>query len=96
MSTLDPSARGTLAGAIAVWVAAALMGVAVGLFAPIGLRAGWLSLALGGCLILTFALQLWIGRAEGFIARIALSMLGAFVILAVAGAVFGLIAIGAV
>ncbi|WP_417561896.1 hypothetical protein [Microbacterium sp.] len=86
-------ARAAIGSAVAVWVVAALMGLAVGVFAPVGQRAGWVSLSLGGCLVLSFAVQLWIGRPHGFIARVALSLLGAFVVLGIIAGVFGLIAV---
>lgn len=95
MSSTELSGRARWTGVVIVWVAAVLMGLVVGLFAPIGQRAGWVSLALGGCLILSFAVQLGIARPEGFIERVASSMLGSFVILGVIGGVFGLIAINA-
>ena len=83
MSTPDLAPRRTFGGIVAVWVLAALAGVAIGLFAPAEWRAQWISVALGGCIIAAFAVQLWYGRSQAFIQRMALSSLGAFVVLGV-------------
>lgn len=76
-----------------MWVVAALAGVAVGLFVPVGQRAAWMSVALAGCLTLSFAVQLWYGNPRRFIVRVAVSTLGAFAVLGVVGAAFGLAAL---
>ncbi|MEZ3155496.1 hypothetical protein AB1K56_01070 [Microbacterium sp. BWR-S6Y] len=90
MSTPDLTPRRTFGGIVAVWVLAALAGVAIGLFAPAGWRAQWISVALGGCIIAAFAVQLWYGRSQAFIQRMALSSLGALVVLGVITAGFAL------
>ena len=61
MSTPPLAPRSTFGGVIAVWIVAAVAGVSIGLFVPSEWRAAWLPLALGGCLILAFAVQprLW-------------------------------------
>ncbi|MBN9180949.1 MAG: hypothetical protein J0I44_05695 [Microbacterium sp.] len=93
MSTPDLAPRGTLGGLIAVWVASALMGIAIGLLAPEQWRAAWLALALAGCLVLSFAVQLWHGHSQRFLQRVAASVLGSLLILGLISAGFGLAAI---
>ena len=76
-----------------MWVVAAVIGVLVGLFAGDDWRAQWLAVGLGGCLILSFVVQLWSGRSQGFTERVAASALGALVVLGVISLGFGLAAI---
>ncbi|MDQ1084657.1 MULTISPECIES: hypothetical protein [Microbacterium] len=90
MSTPDLAPRRTIAGVVAIWVLAAVAGVAIGLFAPAPWRAQWVAVALGGCVIVAFAVQLWYGRSQAFIQRMALSSAGALVVLAVITLGFGL------
>ncbi len=78
---------------MAVWVAAALMGIAIGLFAPADLRAAWLVLGLGAALALAFAVQLAYGRSQGYIQRVAISILGALLVMGVISLGFGLASI---
>jgi hypothetical protein len=82
-----------MGGIIAVWVVAALIGVAVGIFAAPEWRAQWLAVGLGGCLILSFAIQFWSGRSQGFTERVAAGTLGAMLVLGVISLGFGLAAI---
>jgi hypothetical protein len=67
----------------AVWLVAALAGIAIGIFAPPDWRGPWLTVALGGSLVLAFLLQVFYGLSHRFIARVALSVLGALVILGI-------------
>lgn len=80
----------TFGGIVAVWVTAAVAGIAIGLFVPPGWRAAWLIVALGGCFLLAFAIQLASGRARGFSERVAASALGALVIMGIISLGFGL------
>jgi nitrate/nitrite transporter NarK len=82
--------RRTLGGVVAVWVVAAVAGVAVGIFVPEQWRAAWLCVALGCAVILAFAIQLAYGRSQQFIERVAASTIGALVVLGVISAGFGL------
>ena len=93
MSTPDLAPLGTFGGVIAVWVVSALLGVAIGLLAPADWRAPWLALALAGCLILSFAVQLWYGHSQRFLQRVAASALGSLLVLGLISAGFGLAAI---
>ena len=85
--------RRTIGGVVAVWVIAALIGVAVGIFATPDWRAAWLGVGLGGCLMVAFAIQLWPGRSQGFTERVAASVLGAAVVMGLISLGFGLAAI---
>ncbi len=73
-----------------MWVTAALIGIAIGLFAPPEWRAAWLTVGLGGCLVVAFGIQLWFGRSQGFTERVAASTLGALLVLGVISLGFGL------
>ncbi|WP_243073893.1 hypothetical protein [Microbacterium sp. SS28] len=85
--------RRTTGGIVTVWVVAAVIGVAIGLFVPADWRAAWLVVALGGTLILAFAVQLAYGRSQGYIRRVAISILGALIVLGVISLGFGLASI---
>jgi hypothetical protein len=90
MSTPDLVPRRSFGGIVAVWIAALVAGVAIAIFVPADVRAVWMSLALGGALILAFAVQLFYGRAQRFIQRVAISTLGALLLLGVVSAAVGL------
>lgn len=90
MSTPELVPRRTIGGIAAVWIAALVAGIAVAVIAPDEGRAVWMSLALGLCLILAFTVQLFYGRAQRFIQRVAISTLGAMLILGLISAAFGL------
>lgn len=82
--------RRTIGGIIAVWVVAALVGVAVGVFSGPEARVVWLIIALALCLVLSFAVQLWYGRSQGFTERVAASVLGSMLVLGLISLGFGL------
>lgn len=90
MSFPDLAPRRTIGGVVAVWVLAAVLGVAVGVLVPAEWRAQWATVALGVCVIVAFAIQLWYGRSQAFIQRVAASVLGALVVLGLITAGFGL------
>jgi len=85
--------RRSFGGIVAVWIAAALAGVAIGIFAPPEWRAPWVAIALGGSLVLSFVLELGSGRSRRFIERVALGVLGALVVLGIASIGFGIAAL---
>lgn len=93
MATPELAPRRTFGGVVAVWVIAALIGVSIGVLAPEEWRAAWLTVGLGGCLVLAFAIQLWFGRSQGFTERVAASVLGALLVMGVISLGFGLAAI---
>lgn len=80
-------------GIVAVWILAAVAAVVIGVLATPDWRAAWLGVALGGCLIVAFAVQLWSGRSHGFTERVAASIFGAVVVMGVISLGFGLAAI---
>ncbi|MFG6475059.1 hypothetical protein ACFXP7_01580 [Microbacterium sp. P06] len=85
--------RRTVGGVVAVWVAAAVGGIAIGIFVPLEWRPAWLIVGLGGSLILSFLVQLSYGRSQQFVERVAASVLGSLLVLGVISAGFGLAAI---
>ncbi|HKT57967.1 MAG TPA: hypothetical protein VJR25_14485 [Microbacterium sp.] len=93
MSVPDLAPRGTFGGIIAVWVIAAVIGIAVGMFVPMDWRPEWVGLGMAGCLTLSFAVQLAFGQTERFIQRVAASALGSLVVLGLIAAGFGLAAL---
>lgn len=92
-SEREAGARERIGGVIVAWIGTIAIGVLIGLLTPVGQRAAWLTIGLAGSLVLSFAVQLWAGRAQGFISRVALSMLGSIVILGLISAGFGLAAL---
>jgi CDP-diglyceride synthetase len=93
MTVPELAPRRTVWGVLAVWIVAALTGVAIGIFVPEDWRAAWLIVALGACVVLSFGIQLWYGRSQEFLVRVAASALGAMLVMAVISAGFGLAAI---
>lgn len=92
MSVPELAPRRTIGGIIAVWVVAALIGIVTGILVGPEWRAVWLTIGLGACIVLSFAVQLWYGRSRGFIERLAASVLGALVVMGVISLGFGLAA----
>lgn len=78
---------------VVVWAAAALMGILVGVFAAPEARAAWLLVSLGLSVIVSFAVQLRVGRSQGFIRRTAASVLGALLVLGVISCGYALAAV---
>ena len=74
-----------------VWVVTLAGAVLVGVLVAGPERLEWLGIALGGAIILTFAIQLFTGRIEGYVGRAMASIGGAIVILAIATGVFALL-----
>ena len=93
VTTPELAPRRTFGGVIAVWVIAAVLGIAIGLFVPETWRVAWLTVGLGGCLVVSFAIQLWFGRSQGFTERVSASVLGALLVMGVISLGFGLASI---
>jgi hypothetical protein len=93
MSVAELTPKRTVWGVIAVWIVAALTGIAIGVFVPEDWRAAWLTVGLGGIVVLSFGVQLWYGRSQEFIVRVAASSLGGMIVMGVISAGFGLAAI---
>jgi hypothetical protein len=85
--------RRATGGIVLVWIFAALLGIGVGLFVPAEWRAAWLVVGLGLSIAVSFAVQLAYGRSQGYIRRVALSMIGAFLVMGVISLGFGLAAV---
>ena len=90
MSVPELAPRRTFGGIVAVWIAAAVLTVGIGIVAPPDWRAAWMAVGLGACLFLSFGVQLAYGMAEGFIERVAASILGAMLVMGFIGVGFGL------
>ena len=68
---------------VLAWVIAAVFGVAVLVLAPAPSRLSWLVLAIGVSSLVTFGLQLGTAQKQGFITRLAFSIAGSVLIIAV-------------
>ncbi|GAA1939064.1 hypothetical protein GCM10009775_33970 [Microbacterium aoyamense] len=90
MATPELAPRRTIGGLVIVWVAALVIGTVVGIFVPSEGRAAWLTVGMGLCVILSFGVQLWSGRSQGFTRRVAASALGALFVLGIISLGFGL------
>ncbi|MDQ1131064.1 hypothetical protein [Microbacterium sp. SORGH_AS_0888] len=78
-------------GIVGVWIATALAGVGIVLFVPLHWQSSWITLTLGIALIAAFIVQLAYGRAQRFIRRTAITVLGSLLILGVISAVAALV-----
>jgi len=90
MTTPEILPRKRAAGVVVVWVVAAFVALAVGIFVEPDWRGAWLLVGLGICFFLAFAVQLASGRSQGFIVRISASVVGALVVMGLLGAGFAL------
>ncbi|SBS69865.1 hypothetical protein [uncultured Microbacterium sp.] len=90
MTVPDLAPRRTFVGVIVAWVFAAVVALAVGLIAPPEWRAAWMAVGLGACVIVSFIVHLWFGRSQGFIERVAASILGSLLVMGLIGVGFGL------
>ncbi|MFT4231083.1 MAG: hypothetical protein QM602_12425 [Microbacterium sp.] len=93
MSATGLASRSSLRSVLVVWVAAFVVAVAIAVFVPVDWRMAWMTVGLGGCIVLAFVVQLWSGRSEGFIDRMALSVAGALLAMGLVSAAFGLAAL---
>jgi hypothetical protein len=73
-----------------VWLAAVVGAVLVGVFAAAAAFT-WLPVVMAGAILLTFVIQLALQRKEGLVSRVAASVGGAVVVLAVATGVLWLV-----
>ncbi|MFT4219061.1 MAG: hypothetical protein QM611_00875 [Microbacterium sp.] len=83
----------TLGAIAAVWAVALVSSIAIGVLVPVEWRMAWMSVALGGCVILAFVVQLWPGRSTGFIDRVAASVAGAVLAMGLVSLCFALAAL---
>ncbi|MCI1019624.1 hypothetical protein HWD99_13410 [Microbacterium sp. C5A9] len=85
--------RNALVGVLAVWAVALVASIAIGIFVPEVYRVQWLLVAFGGVVLLSFAVQLWHGRTQGFILRVGGSAIGALLLMGMISVGFGLAAL---
>lgn len=85
--------RNAFVGVIVVWAAAFVATVAIGIFVPEEWRVPWMLVGFGGVVLLSFAVQLWYGRTQGFIFRVASSVIGALLLMGLISVGFGLAAL---
>lgn len=85
--------RNAFVGVLVVWAVAFVASIAVGIFVPEEWRVPWLLVAFGGIVLLSFAVQLWYGRTQGFIFRVSGSTIGALLLMGVISVGFGLAAL---
>jgi hypothetical protein len=89
---LSPATRWS--SIIVVWVAAALGAIAIGIFSPTPEYAAWLGLTLAGCTTGALCIQLATQEKRGFVDRLAASIVGASIVLAIAIGILSLAALG--
>lgn len=77
-----------------VWVLAAAAAICIGIFSRPAEYSAWIALALGGCTVAAFAIQLATQVTNGFVGRLAASLVGALFVLAMATAVLWLVTAG--
>jgi len=87
--------RNAFHGVVAVWIASLVTAIVLGVVLPEQARVTWLLIAFGAIVLVAFAVQLAYGRAQGFIVRVAGSVVGALVVMGLVSAVFGLTALAA-
>ncbi|AZS41464.1 hypothetical protein CVS54_02817 [Microbacterium oxydans] len=85
--------RNAFVGVLVVWATAFLATVVIGIFVPEEWRVPWLLVGFGGVVLLSFAVQLWYGRTQGFIFRVAGSVIGALLLMGIISVGFGLAAL---
>ncbi len=82
--------RRSMAGVLVVWAAAAVIAVLVGILAPDDWRAAWMGVGMGLVVPIAFAVHLWSARSQGFVQRVALSVLGGLLVMGFIGVGLGL------
>lgn len=68
---------------ILAWAVAAVIGVLVTIFVSGEARFSWLAFAIGVSTLVTFGLQIGTAQREGFITRVAFSVAGSVLVIAV-------------
>ncbi len=87
--SLSPVLRWT--SIVAVWAATAVAAVMIAVFAGAEVYLGWLGVAMAACVLVTMCVQLGTQARQGFVARLAASLFGSFLILALATLVLWLL-----
>jgi hypothetical protein len=76
---------------VVVWVLNVVGATCIGIFAAPATDLGWLAIAMGLSFLVTMCIQLATKERRGFITRMAMSVAGSFVILAIATLVLVLV-----
>ncbi|NNC11684.1 hypothetical protein HII28_07320 [Planctomonas sp. JC2975] len=76
---------------VPVWAATAIAAVLVGVFASAHEYLGWLGVVMAGSILVTMAVQLGTQDKRGFVMRMGASIVGSFVLLALATGVLALL-----
>jgi len=82
------AARGTVA---AVWAFALVCAVLIAVFARDSADGAWLGLTFGGCVVISLVIQIGTQEKRGFVSRLASSVSGSLLILALATGVIYLL-----
>ncbi|NIJ05107.1 hypothetical protein [Frigoribacterium faeni] len=90
-TTTGRLARLKPATVVPVWLFAIVAGVLIVTTTTGDDHWEWLSLALGGCIVLTFVLQLAASEKDGLVSRTMLALCGSLVVLAAATGVVALL-----
>ncbi|MGB4138091.1 MAG: hypothetical protein WA971_16120 [Microbacterium sp.] len=85
--------RNAYHGVFVVWGVALVASVVLGIVLPEDARVPWLLVVFGAIVLLSFAVQLWYGRVEGFIVRVSASTLGSLLLMGLISVGFGIAAI---
>ncbi|MFE6997489.1 hypothetical protein ACFVAE_16120 [Microbacterium sp. NPDC057659] len=85
--------RNAYVGVYVVWGIALVTSIVLGIALPEDDRVPWMLVAFGVVVLLSFAVQLWFGRVEGFIVRVSASVIGALLIMGLISVGFGLAAL---
>lgn len=90
MTVVEPVSRRSTGGIVLVWAVAVVVALVIGVLASPPTRVAWMPLGFAGCMVLAFVVQLSGGRSDGFIQRVAASVLGALLAMGLVGLGFGL------
>ncbi|UJP10418.1 hypothetical protein L2X99_01565 [Microbacterium sp. KUDC0406] len=85
--------RNAYLGVYVVWGIAVVASIVLGIVLDEDARVPWMLVAFGIVVLLSFAVQLWFGRVEGFIVRVSASVIGALLIMGLISVGFGLAAL---
>ena len=83
-----PSRAVTATSVVAIWMLTGLLGVLIAIFSTPGEYASWLSLTMGVSVIAAFAAQLALRSKEGFVNRVAVTLSGNVLIVAIIAVIF--------
>lgn len=93
MSEVELAPRNAWVGVFVVWGIALVASIVLGVVLDEEARGAWLLVVFGVVVLLAFAVQLWYARVEGFIARVAASVVGALLLMGLISTGFGLAAL---